>query len=468
MKIYIVIFMVLVLLGCTQNGTDGVSDEASSSKNSSHENITVTYFWVGESASDANGFISNLASAWDENWTLHYGGEDTPNSRTEYYPAAFIPKKNPFYFALPYNDLDANGEKKQERDTLIPWAKPSDDVNSSICKDRWIKIKKGRLVAYAQWEDVGPFGEEDSDYVFGGSQPRSSANNHAGLDVSPAVRDYLSLSDIDTVAWEFIDDSDVPYGPWKTITEAETIPWKNWYRPANGTSWQWQLQGVVNGSYNAGIYDIDLFESSSSLISSLQKSGKKVICYFSAGSYEKGRPDSSDFPESVLGNELDAWPNEKWLDISNPALKPIMLARLDLARSKGCDGVEPDNVAAYANDSGFLLSAEQQLEYNKFIANEARKRGLSVGLKNDLNQIERLKDFFDFSVNEECHEFRECHLLKPFIEQNKAVLNAEYSHEYINNTNAQRVTLCRDAQNDDLSTLVLPIELDDSFRFSCD
>jgi len=465
MKTYTLLFGMLAFLGCTQTGGEDLS--FSPSKYKAHENITVTYFWVGETATSENGFISNLASAWDANWKLHYGGEDTPNSRTDYYPASFIPKQNSFYVALPYNDLDAEGKVKTDRDSLIPWAKSSNDVNGSICKDRWIKITKGTSVAYAQWEDVGPFGEDDSAYVFGSSQPESSTNSHAGIDVSPALRDYLSLSDIDTVSWEFVDDSDVPYGPWKTITKAETIPWKDWYRPLKGTSWQWQLNGVINSTYNAKIYDIDLFESSSLLIHSLQENGKKVICYFSAGSYESWRADSSDFSASLLGNEIDGWEKERWLDISNPALKPIMLSRLDLAHSKGCDGVEPDNVDAYENSSGFFLTAQEQLVYNKFIANEARKRGLSVGLKNDLEQLDSLKDFFDFSVNEECHEFHECQALSPFIEQNKAVLNAEYSSEYVRNTNGARDILCQEALDAGLSTLVLHIELDDSFRFSC-
>lgn len=462
--------MVILLLffGCANDGTENNLDSSTSNtKYKIHKNITVTTFWVGEKASSENGFISNIASAWDENWTLHYGGEDTPNSRKDYYPLAFTPKQNSFYFALPYNDLDESGEKKSNRDSIIPWAKLNNNTNTSICENRWIKITKGVSVAYAQWKDVGPFGEDDSDYVFGNSQPKNTINNHAGLDVSPAVKDYLSLSDIDTITWEFVNDSDVPYGPWKTITKEHTIPWKDWYRPKNGVSWQWQLQGDINSSYNVKIYDIDLFDSNSSLINYLQQSGKKVICYFSAGSYEKWRKDSVDFPESVLGNKLDGWVGERWLDISNPAIKPIMLARLDLALNKGCDGIEPDNVDGYMNNSGFDLTSQQQLDYNKFIANEARKRGLSVGLKNDLSQIEKLKDFFDFSVNEECHEFNECQTLLPFIKQNKPVLNAEYSSKYINNTDGARDILCTDAQNNTFSTLILPLYLNDTFRFSC-
>ena len=62
----------------------------------------------------------------------------------------------------------------------------------------------------------------------------------------------------------------------------------DWYRPPVSVTWQWQLDGVVNEDYDVDLYDIDLFDSSLELIQRLQTSGKKVICYFSAGSYEDG------------------------------------------------------------------------------------------------------------------------------------------------------------------------------------
>lgn len=47
-----------------------------------------------------------------------------------------------------------------------------------------------------------------------------------------------------------------------------------------------------------------------------------------------------------------------------------MAERMDLALSKGCDGVEPDNVDGYANSNGLGLTAANQLEYNKYLAQE--------------------------------------------------------------------------------------------------
>jgi hypothetical protein len=238
---------------------------------------------------------------------------------------------------------------------------------------------------------------------------------------------------------------------------------KTWYKPKRSVTWQWQLQGKINTNYDVKIYDIDLFDTNRSVIKALHDSGKKVICYFSGGSYENWRVDNSDFPEIIMGSKLDDWEGEKWLDIRSEKLYSIMKARLDLAVEKGCDGVEPDNMDGYLNDTGFDLTANDQLKYNKFIADEAHKRGLSVGLKNDLNQIEELVEYFDFAVNEQCHQYQECEIYKPFLDANKSVLNAEYAQKYVDN----KSDICKESINLGLSTLILPLLLDDSFRFNC-
>jgi hypothetical protein len=242
----------------------------------------------------------------------------------------------------------------------------------------------------------------------------------------------------------------------------------SWYKPDVNTTWQWQLLGDINQSYDVEIYDVDLFDTDIEIIESLQRDGKKVICYFSAGSYENWRDDKDKFSNDMLGETLDGWADEKWLDISNKSIASIMEDRLDLAKEKGCDGVEPDNMDGYANNTGFSLSYDNQLAYNKFIANEARSRGLAVGLKNDLDQIVELEPYFDFALNEQCHEYNECDMLSPFIKVNKPVFNAEYKESYVTNQNNQRDNICADAKELQIKTLILPLELNDSFRYSCD
>jgi len=240
----------------------------------------------------------------------------------------------------------------------------------------------------------------------------------------------------------------------------------NWFRPAPLSTWQWQLQGPVNTSYNVDIYDIDLFDSSPELIQNLQADGKKVICYFSAGSFENFRDDADQFDVAYIGQPLDGFADERWLDIRATQVRDIMIARLDLAEQKGCDGVEPDNVDGYINNNGLNLSYDDQIDFNLFLSREAHARGLSIGLKNDLYQIHDLVNHFDFAVNEQCFEFFDCGYLLPFVNQGKAVFHVEYDPIFI----ADDVTanlFCQDADNLNFSTLVLPFDLDDSFRFSC-
>jgi len=196
--------------------------------------------------------------------------------------------------------------------------------------------------------------------------------------------------------------------------------------PAPGTTWQWQLQGTIDTSFDVTMYDIDLFETPQATIDKLHADGRIVICYFSAGSYENFRDDKDDFPAEALGNTLDGFADEQWLDVRNAGLEPVMRGRLDLAVSKKCDGVEPDNVDGYQNDSGFPLTSSDQLEYNRWLAKEAHDRGLSIGLKNDLDQVNDLVGDFDWALNEQCYEFDECEALSPFVAAGKAVFGVEY------------------------------------------
>ena len=201
-----------------------------------------------------------------------------------------------------------------------------------------------------------------------------------------------------------------------------------WWKPTIGTSWQIQFSGTLDQTVNATIFDIDLFDTDVSVITSLHSKGKKVVCYFSGGSSENWRPDYSQFITAVKGNKLSGWAGENWLDVRNlTVLGPIMSARMDLAKSKGCDGVDVDNMDGYTNNTGFPLTYANQITYNKYIADAAHARGLGIGLKNDLDQIKDLVSVYDWQINEECFDYNECDLLAPFIAAGKPVHNIEYN-----------------------------------------
>ncbi|MET7621673.1 endo alpha-1,4 polygalactosaminidase [Streptomyces sp. NPDC005408] len=198
------------------------------------------------------------------------------------------------------------------------------------------------------------------------------------------------------------------------------------WQPEPGLGWQWQLSGKLDPTVDVPVYDIDGFDHPKSAVDDLHRRGRKVICYLSTGAWEDFRPDAAKFPKEVLGRG-NGWDGERWLDIRRTdVLEPLMAARIDMCRTKGFDAVEPDNMDAYANPTGFRITAADQLRYNRLIARLAHDRGLAVGLKNDLDQIPQLVGDFDFAVNEQCAEHDECAELTPFIEADKAVFHVEY------------------------------------------
>ena len=199
-----------------------------------------------------------------------------------------------------------------------------------------------------------------------------------------------------------------------------------WHPPV-GTAWQWQLDGTLDFSVRVPVYDVDGFETSKRQVGRLHALGRHAVCYLNAGAWERWRPDRDRFPAPVLGNGLDGWPGERWLDIRNiGVLGPIMRDRIARCARKGFDAIEPDNIEGYANGSGFPLTAADQLRYNRWFARAAHDAGLSIALKNDLGQVRRLLPNYDFAIVEQCFQYRECGRATPFVEAGKAVLEVEY------------------------------------------
>jgi len=202
----------------------------------------------------------------------------------------------------------------------------------------------------------------------------------------------------------------------------------SWWRPSVGLTWQWQIgNNDIDTSIEADVYDIDLYVDQA-IIDELHALGRKVICYISVGSWENWRPDKKDFPSEVLGRNYEGWKGERWLDIRQiEKLAPMMLARLDLCHSKGFDAVEPDNMEVYTNNTGFPLTYEDQLRYALWLADEAHKRGLAIGVKNAPDQVTDLVEHFDFAITEDAFYYGWAEKMNPFIESGKPVFAAEYT-----------------------------------------
>ena len=232
------------------------------------------------------------------------------------------------------------------------------------------------------------------------------------------------------------------------------------------SDWNWQLTGQLDTSVDAEVWDVDLFETAPEDIRQLHRDGRYVVCYFSAGTIENWRPDVNDVDESTIGLPLDDWEGERWLDIRAASVLELVKSRLRLAEQAGCDAVEPDNVDGYSNETGFSLSQSDQLRFNTEIAQAAHELGLAVGLKNALDLINTLSSEFDFAVTEQCHEYDECELTNPFTKGGKPVFNAEYPVDRAVGSTL-RDEYCAEADRLGIHTLILPLELDGSWRISC-
>jgi hypothetical protein len=204
-----------------------------------HTGIVSTTFWVGEIFDPNAADGSQVISTYDDNWLANYGGCDGVVTKgtcgTErrtaangYFPTQMTPRQNPFYLDLPFDDVNDRTAAAQ-RASVVPWAHDPGwaqrlaDPNQSIMKNRWVAIRKNGVVCYGQIEDAGPGQYHDAAYVFGSNDARPANGRYggAGMDVSPALNGCLGFSeldgDADQVDWWFVDDVDVPPGPWKTV-----------------------------------------------------------------------------------------------------------------------------------------------------------------------------------------------------------------------------------------------------------
>ncbi len=254
------------------------------------------------------------------------------------------------------------------------------------------------------------------------------------------------------------------------------------WRPAPGTTWQWQIVGRIGRLRGVEMYDVDLQDAvpsarnvrvrgfgsarwpkgvNAGIVERLHSRGKVAICYLDTGAWERYRPDARLFPARVIGRST-GWSGERWLDIRRSAWKrfaPIIWARLRLARSIGCDGVEPDENNPLGNDPGFRISKRAERGWYLKVAREAHARRLSVGMKNGVEVLDRrLARAFDWSLNEECFYYHECGREQPFIDAGKAVFQTEYvddwRHRGLHSLAAVARRVCPASRRLDFSTLV--------------
>lgn len=244
-----------------------------------------------------------------------------------------------------------------------------------------------------------------------------------------------------------------------TPTPAPTTPTPA--RLAVAMTWQWQLTTPVDLSVDAEFYDLDLFGNTAATVAALHSLGRYVVCYISVGSWEDFRADASDFPAGVIGNPYEGYPDERWLDIRQiDQLAPLLRKRFDECADKGFDGIEPDNIDGYQNDTGFPIGADDQLLFNRWLATEAHMRVLSIGLKNDPEQVGPLMADFDWALTEDCFADGFCNMLAPMVSAGKPVFAAEYTDRW------SSPAFCDEANRLNFNAILKNRALD-SFRVAC-
>lgn len=209
-----------------------------------------------------------------------------------------------------------------------------------------------------------------------------------------------------------------------STTDDPVEPPRPWL--SGSQTWQFQLSGELDPAIDAEVFVLDGFDTTAQDAQSLRARGRRLICHVGAGAYESDRPDAGRFPADAIGSATGR-PDERWLDIRQwQILEPILADRFRLCRGKGFDAVAPDGVQGYTAETGFPLTFDDQLAFNRRLAVLARSLGLSPGLRNDVEQAMALQPDFDFAINEECVRLRRCDRLVPFVDAGKPVFHVEY------------------------------------------
>ena len=184
---------------------------------------------------------------------------------------------------------------------------------------------------------------------------------------------------------------------------------------------------TLDTNVDAAIYDVDGFDTTAATVAKLHGMGRHAVCYIDVGTWENWRPDASEFPKSVLGKPDGHWKGERWLDIRQlPVLQPIMSARFKMCKHKGFDAVDSDNIDGYENRTGFPITAEQQLTYDRWVAKRIHALGLSAAQKNDNDPVADLRSSFDWAVLEDCYKQKWCGQFTTYTDDDRLVVDIEY------------------------------------------
>jgi hypothetical protein len=204
---------------------------------------------------------------------------------------------------------------------------------------------------------------------------------------------------------------------------------ENPYVPPANVRWRVQLDGAVDIQQVADFFYLDPEQQGADELASLRAQSRPYLCYLSAGSLEPFRDDADEFPASAVGNALENFPREHWLDVRDSAVRGLMAKRVTALAAFGCAGVPPSSLSVHAADTGFDLSLTDALDYARWLAERIHAAGMSAGLTGPSALTNELWPTFDFGLAIACVNGSACSEYAPFQSAKKTVLHLEVGDE---------------------------------------
>ncbi len=295
-----------------------------------------------------------------------------------------------------------------------------------------------------------------------------------------------------------------------------------YYRPPHNSAtvtlqFDWKLSSPFTASYvaasTANIMDSDEFEDAATLgpnhdptsatviVHDMHVANKYAICYVEAGAYQKGFPDDGNFAPADYGAtgsyptqrfnrryQMAGYSDEYYLNIAGFAgytpgatltgtaanIATALSERIAGCHAEGMDGVEPDDLDGYTNNSasgarggGWGLTQADAAGFEQWLAYTAHNDDLAIFQKNDGANTTADYRTFDGMIIEECNFYDDpCGAggdnVQDYLNLGKPVLDAEYTQD--GETTAK---FCSADNRVGITGSLFSVDLNGSFYQSC-
>ena len=206
---------------------------------------------------------------------------------------------------------------------------------------------------------------------------------------------------------------------------------KNYNILKNVSSFDWILweDNLDKINFNSKVIDLDVLDTQKEIITKLKSEWKTVIWYINVWAIENYRDDYNDFPKNVVWKTYPGWEDEKFLDVRNyEKFQKLLLNRLDIAKEKWFDGIEPDNMDTYDtfSETWFKIYQWDMEKYLIWLNSEVNKRWMFLIQKNAPELSKRMEKYFDWALLEWAFYNSFSEKFSNYIKSWKTVFNVEY------------------------------------------